>query len=59
MKQQNKLEEGGIGVRVVSMLSNEIFDKQDNEYKEEILPSNVDKEYPIETGSTSLAGINM
>ena len=49
----NKLEEGGIGVRVVSMLSNEIFDKQDNEYKEEILPSNVDKRISIEAGSTS------
>ena len=48
-----KLEEKNIGVRVVSMLSNEIFDKQDNEYKHSVLPSNIDKRISIEAGSTS------
>ena len=35
------------------MLSNEIFDSQDNDYKEAILPSNIDKRISIEAGSTS------
>ncbi len=48
-----KLEEKGIGVRVISMLSNEIFDNQDNDYKEAILPSQIDKRISIEAGSTS------
>ena len=49
----NDLEKKGIGVRVVSMLSNEIFDNQDESYKEAILPPNVDKRISIEAGSTS------
>ena len=48
-----KLEEKGIGVRVISMLSNEIFDNQDYDYKEAILPSQIDKRISIEAGSTS------
>ena len=53
MSAAKKLEEEGIGVRVISMLSNEIFDKQDNDYKEAILPSQIDKRISIEAGSTS------
>jgi len=47
------LEKKGINIRVVSMISTEIFDKQNNEYKEEILPSNIDNKISIEAGSTS------
>ena len=53
MSAAKKLEEKGIGVRVISMLSNEIFDNQDNDYKEAILPSQIDKRISIEAGSTS------
>ena len=53
MSAAKKLEEKGIGVRVISMLSNEIFDNQDNNYKEAILPSQIDKRISIEAGSTS------
>ena len=49
----NDLEKKGIGVRVISMLSNEIFDNQNESYKEAILPPNVDKRISIEAGSTS------
>jgi len=47
------LEKKGVNTRVVSMLSTEIFDKQNNEYKEEVLPSNIDNKISIEAGSTS------
>jgi len=47
------LEKKGVNARVVSMLSTEIFDKQNNEYKEEVLPSNIDNKISIEAGSTS------
>ena len=53
MSAAKKLEEKGIGGRVISMLSNEIFDNQDNDYKEAILPSQIDKRISIEAGSTS------
>lgn len=46
-----KLVEKGIGIRVVSMPSQEIFEKQTEEYKEEILPKNV-KTFVIELGSS-------
>ena len=49
----NNLEKKGIGVRVISMLSSEIFDNQDKSYKEAILPPNVDKRISIEAGSTA------
>jgi len=49
----NELEKKGIGTRVISMLSTEIFDKQSNDYKEEILPSTIEKRISIEAGSTS------
>ena len=53
IKAANLLEEKGIGTRVISMLSHEIFDKQDKDYKREIFPPNIDKRISIEAGSTS------
>ena len=53
IKAAKELEEKGIGARVISMLSNEIFDNQSDEYKEEILPSKVSNRISIEAGSTS------
>ena len=53
IKAAKELKEKGIGTRVISMLSNEIFDNQSDEYKEEILPSKVSNRISIEAGSTS------
>ena len=53
MEAANTLEKKGIKARVVSMLSTEIFDKQDIEYKESVLPSRFDKKLVVEAGSTS------
>ena len=47
------LKEEGINVKVVSMPSMFLFDKQNNKYKEEVLPSNMkNKTMAIEMGST-------
>ncbi len=46
-----ELEENGFYVRVVSMPSMFIFEKQSDEYKEEILPSYLTKRLAIEMGS--------
>ena len=46
-----KLEEQGIGVRVVSMPSTEIFDAQSKEYKESVLPNGQRKRLAVEAGS--------
>lgn len=46
------LEEKGLGVRVVSMPSWELFEEQCDEYKEEVLPSNVRKRLAVEAGSS-------
>ncbi|MBV1820996.1 transketolase [Bacteroidales bacterium MSK.15.36] len=46
------LEEKGIKVRVVSMPSLELFEKQSKEYKEEVLPSNVTKRLAVEAASS-------
>ncbi|MDR7870434.1 MAG: transketolase [Tissierellaceae bacterium] len=45
------LEEKGIGVRVVSMPSWDLFEEQSDEYKEEVLPMNVTKRLAVEAGS--------
>ena len=37
------LEKKGIGARVVSMPSVELFEKQSQEYKEEVLPKKINK----------------
>ncbi len=47
------LSEEGIGVRVVSMPSMEIFEKQADWYKEEVLPSHLTKRLAIEMGVTA------
>ena len=47
-----KLEAEGVYVRVVSMPSMYLFDKQSNEYKEEILPSTITKRLAVEMGAS-------
>ncbi len=47
-----KLKEEGIDARVISMPSWEIFEEQDNEYKESILPSDVRARLAVEAGSS-------
>lgn len=47
-----KLTKEGIRVRVVSMMSMEVFEEQNTEYKERVLPSSVKKRVSIEAGST-------
>ena len=50
---EEMIKEEGINVKVVSMPSMFLFDKQDNKYKEDILPSNMkNKTMAIEMGST-------
>jgi transketolase len=49
---QEKLESEGISVSVVSMPSWDLFDKQSQEYKNEVLPKNVRKRLAIEMGSS-------
>ncbi len=46
-----ELEEKGIGTRVVSMPSLELFEEQTKEYKEEILPRSIRKRVAIEAAS--------
>ncbi len=45
------LAEGGIAARVVSMPSWELFDAQDESYRESVLPARLDKRLAIEAGS--------
>ena len=47
-----KLKSEGIGSRVVSMPSCEIFDKQDAAYKESVLPANVTARVSVEMAAT-------
>lgn len=49
---QKLLEKDNIFVRVVSMPSFELFDKQSNEYKESVLPSNTTKRMALEMASS-------
>ncbi len=53
MQAASDLEKKGINVRVISMLSTEIFDRQEDNYKESVLPSNFDNKLAVEAGSTS------
>ncbi len=46
------LNDQGIGVRVVSMPSTDIFDKQDAAYRQEVLPPNVRVRVAVEAGAT-------
>ncbi len=47
-----KLKEKGIKARVVSMLSQEVFEEQSLEYKESVLPKSVRARISIEAGSS-------
>jgi transketolase len=47
---KTKLEKQNLSVRVVSIPSFEIFEKQDNEYKEKVLPANIKARLFIEAG---------
>jgi transketolase len=51
MEAQTKLKEEGINARVVSMPSWELFEKQDQAYKEKVFPKNVRKRLAVEAGS--------
>ncbi|WP_419800959.1 transketolase [Mucilaginibacter sp.] len=52
MKTQAKLQEEGIAARVISMPSWELFEKQDDAYKEKIFPKNLKKRVAVEMAST-------
>jgi transketolase len=47
-----KLADEGKGVRVVSFPSWELFEKQDEKYKESVLPKNIQKRLAVEAGSS-------
>jgi transketolase len=47
-----KLADEGRGVRVVSFPSWELFEKQDEAYRESVLPKNIQKRLAVEAGST-------
>ena len=47
-----KLTAGGVKVRVVSMPSWELFERQDDAYKESVLPANVTARVSVEMAST-------
>jgi transketolase len=47
-----QLTKEGIGARVVSMPSWELFDRQTDEYRETVLPSSVTARVSVEQGST-------
>jgi transketolase len=52
MEAQEMLAEKGIGARVVSMPSWELFDQQTAEYQESVLPANLKARVSIEAGVT-------
>ncbi len=49
---QAKLAEEGVHVSVVSMPSQELFDAQDEAYKESVLPANITKRVAVEMGAS-------
>jgi transketolase len=51
MKAQELLQQEGIGARVVSMPSWELFNKQDDAYKEKVFPKALRKRLAVEAGS--------
>lgn len=51
LEAQQDLEAAGIPVRVVSMPSWELFEKQDAAYRESVFPKNIRKRLAVETGS--------
>ena len=52
MSAKAELSKDGKAVRVVSMPSTDVFDAQDAEYKESVLPSSVTKRVALEAGIT-------
>ncbi len=52
LKAKEMLNKDGIEVRVVSFLSQELFDQQSDEYKKMILPSYITKRIAVEAGSS-------
>ena len=52
MDAAQKLHEGGVGVRVVSFPSWELFEKQDEAYKEFVLPKNLTARLAVEAAAT-------
>lgn len=52
LEAKEKLEADGYGVRVVSMPCMDLFDAQDDNYKEEVLPKDVRKRISIEAAAT-------
>ncbi|MDY0131924.1 MAG: transketolase [Desulforegulaceae bacterium] len=50
---KKELEKRGSKIRVVSLLSKEIFEEQDKDYKEKIIPSKIKKRLVVEAGSSS------
>lgn len=46
------IHEKGYGVRVVSMPSSDVFDKQSSDYKESVLPDSVRARLSVEAGAT-------
>jgi transketolase len=51
LQAQQKLNENGIATRVVSMPSWELFDKQDEGYKQRVFPKGIKKRLAVEAGS--------
>jgi len=51
LKAQQKLNENGIAARVVSMPSWELFEKQEDSYKQRILPKGLKKRLAVEAAS--------
>ena len=52
LEAKERLNKDGIEVRVISFLSQELFDKQSDDYKKTILPSYADKRIAVEAGSS-------
>jgi len=52
LQAKEKLESQDIGVRIVSMPSMELFDMQEDSYKEKILATNIKSRVAIEAGSS-------
>jgi len=50
LKAAQKLAEEGRGVRVVSFPSWELFELQDESYRESVLPKNIQKRLSVEAG---------
>ncbi|MDO9300725.1 MAG: transketolase C-terminal domain-containing protein, partial [Anaerolineales bacterium] len=51
LESAQKLADEGKGVRVVSFPSWELFEKQDQAYRESVLPKNIQKRLAVEAGS--------